>query len=122
MQMRKTMAFGAVALLSIAGACAGNDSTDSSESSAPAESPAVTVADFAFGPKEISVKTGGTVTWTNKDEFDHSIQIDSIELKGPNFGPPSGTKTFSHQFTKSGTYPYICGVHNSMTGTAVVTS
>ncbi|HVV38588.1 MAG TPA: cupredoxin domain-containing protein [Acidimicrobiales bacterium] len=97
------------------GACAGGG----------AETPnaaAVTVKSFAFQPKTIRVRVGGTVTWTNKDSFDHSVQIDSLHVAGPKFGPQSSQTTFSHRFTTAGTYPYICGVHNSMTGTVIVTS
>jgi plastocyanin len=31
-------------------------------------------------------------------------------------------KTFTHRFDTPGTYPYFCGVHNSMTGTVIVTN
>lgn len=82
----------------------------------------VAVKDFVFSPQAIRVKAGETVTWTNEDDFDHSVQIDSIDLNGPKFGPQTMPTTFSHQFTEAGTYAYLCGVHNSMTGTVVVTN
>jgi plastocyanin len=110
------------------GACAGDDgdaasrSTTTAKAAAAATADHVTVKDFTFGPKSITVPAGTTVTWTNEDSFDHSIQIDSLSLAGPKFGPPAGTTTFTHQFATPGTYPYLCGVHNSMTGTVVVTS
>ncbi len=83
---------------------------------------AVAVKDFVFAPTVIKVKAGETVTWTNEDEFDHSVQIDSLELEGIKFGPMTMPASFSHQFSKPGTYEYLCGVHNSMTGTVIVTS
>jgi len=107
-----------VVALCIAGACGGD--SEKSEAAAPA-SASVTVKDFAFAPKTIRVAAGGTVTWSNEDSFDHSIQIDTASVNGPKFGPQTMPTTFAHRFAKSGTYPYICGVHNSMTGTVIVT-
>ena len=116
-----------LALTFALGACAGSDSKDSkSDSTATTSNVAatmeVTVKDFVFSPDAIRVKSGATVTWTNKDDFDHSVQIDSLDFDGPKFGPVTQPATFSHQFSKPGTYKYICGVHNSMTGTVIVTS
>jgi plastocyanin len=82
----------------------------------------VAVKDFAFAPKQVRVATGGVVTWTNADEFDHSIVIADLDLDGPKFGPQTAPASYSHRFTASGTFPYICGVHNSMTGTVVATN
>ena len=112
-------AFAGVAALLLLGACAGRDAA----TSAPAASAAakVSVHDFAFGPKTIRVKTGGTVTWTNRDDFDHAVQIDSLDLAGPKFGPQTSPATYAHRFSKPGMYLYICGIHNSMTGTVIVT-
>ena len=113
------MLVGAAASL-LVGACAGN-SADSGDSAKEPTSTSVTVKDFAFGPKQIRVQVGQTVTWTNKDSFDHSVQIDSLNVAGPKFGPQTAPATFAHRFDKSGTYSYVCGVHNSMTGTVIVT-
>lgn len=113
--MRAT--FVGVAALLLLGACAGRDAATSAPTAAK-----VTVHDFAFEPKTIRVKSGGTVTWTNRDDFDHAVQVDALELSGPKFGPQSAPATYAHRFTKPGTYPYICGVHNSMTGTVIVTN
>jgi plastocyanin len=103
-----------VALL--VGACAGNDAAPLTPSAVT-----VTVHDFAFGPRTITVKAGGTITWTNRDSFDHSVQIDGLGISGPKFGPQTPPATYKHRFNKPGTYPYMCGVHNSMTGTVIVT-
>jgi plastocyanin len=120
LRLRRWVLVGSLALVPLVGACAGNDAKDNT--TIASSSTSVTVKDFAFKPKEISIKVGDTVTWTNEDEFDHSIQIDSIKFAGPKFGPPAGQKTFAHRFDEAGTYPYICGVHNSMTGTVVVSN
>lgn len=102
------------------GACAGGSGNSSETTKAP-NAAAVTVKDFAFGPKETHIRAGGTVTWTNKDGFDHSIQADSAGFDGPHFGPQTAPASYSHRFSTPGTYSYICGIHNSMTGTVIVT-
>jgi plastocyanin len=104
-------------MLFVLGACAG----DSAPEAAPQDA-TVTVKDFVFGPKEIRVAKGGSVTWTNKDEFDHSVVIGDLDIDGPKFGPQTQPASYTQQFSKPGTYPYMCGVHNSMTGTVVVTT
>jgi plastocyanin len=83
---------------------------------------AVTVKDFAFGPRSISVKAGTTVTWTNQDGFDHSIVDKTSAAEGPHFGPIAGKTTYSRSYDAAGEFPYYCGIHNSMTGTVIVTS
>lgn len=116
----------AVLLLSL-GACAGGDG-ESKDKAAPSTSDnaaattEVAVKDFVFAPEAIRVKAGDTVTWTNEDAFDHSVRIDKLDLDGANFGPMTQPVSFTHQFTEAGTYEYVCGVHNSMTGTVIVTS
>lgn len=122
----KRLAVLGLALTFALGACAGDDGMKEkaapSQSDEGAETTSVKVKDFVFAPDAIKVKVGDTVTWTNEDDFDHSVQIDSLDLDGAKFGPMTQPATFTHQFSEAGTYEYICGVHNSMTGTVVVSS
>ncbi len=113
-----------LALTVALGACAGSDnkSDAAKKKTTGTETTTVAVKDFVFSPGAITVKSGATVTWTNEDSFDHSVQIDSLNLDGPKFGPVTMPVAYSYQFTKAGTYKYLCGVHNSMTGTVIVTS
>jgi plastocyanin len=74
---------------------------------------AVTITNFQFDPKELHVKVGTTVTWTNK-EGAHTVASDD----GKTFESPtlSAGQTFSHQFKKAGRYPYYCTFHGSKGG------
>jgi plastocyanin len=77
----------------------------------------VVIKDFSFAPETVTIKAGSAVTWTNNDSVDHSIKsangtFDSQDL-------PQG-QGFTATFATPGTYAYICGIHNSMTGTVVV--
>ena len=81
---------------------------------------AVTIQNFSFNPGNDAVKVGTKVTWTNQDSFNHTVKT----LKGPakpDSSPIQPGKSFSFVFTKPGTYQYICGIHNNMHGTVVVT-
>ena len=78
---------------------------------------AVAIKDFAFAPDPIVIKAGGSVTWTNGDKFAHAIQSANGKFKSPKL---ENAKSFTATFTTPGSYPYICGIHNSRTGTVTV--
>jgi plastocyanin len=78
----------------------------------------VRIVNFTFTPNLVTVKVGGTVTWTQVDSVGHSVESTTGAWKTSNVLQPG--QTFSHTFTKAGTYPYICGVHNYMMGTVKV--
>ena len=66
----------------------------------------IEIKDFAFSPQTITVKSGETITWINRDEEPHTIV--SVE------------KQFTITAGAPGTYTYFCSVHPKMTGTIVV--
>jgi plastocyanin len=44
----------------------------------------VSIDNFSFGPQTVTVKTGTTVTWTNKDDIPHGIaSANNAFKKGP---------------------------------------
>jgi len=73
---------------------------------------AVTISNFKFEPKALTVAVGSTVTWTNKGGT-HTVTADDDSFNSPNL--KSGD-TFTHQFTKAGKYPYHCAYHGSKGG------
>jgi len=75
---------------------------------------------YRFAPAVITVPAGTTVTWTNNDQFTHSVQLPEDEAPTTVVKPGETTQ---HTFKAPGTYPYICSFHpNDMTGTVVVTA
>ncbi|QXC59379.1 cupredoxin family copper-binding protein [Aquihabitans sp. G128] len=81
----------------------------------------VDIADFAFGPKEISIKVGDTITWTNEDSAMH----DAKSTDGPTeFDTKDLGKGDSDSvtFDKAGTYEYECHFHTYMKGRVMVGS
>lgn len=81
---------------------------------------AVEMMGYAFSPASLSIAVGDTVTWTNHDTAPHNVVI----TDGPEkFTSPNITtgSTFSHTFTKAGTYSYYCAIHPDMKATLTVT-
>ena len=71
---------------------------------------------YKFAPAAISVTAGDTVTWTNNDNFSHSVRIEGGE---PLVMKPGESVT--HTFDAPGTFKYDCWFHpQNMKGTVVV--
>lgn len=83
----------------------------------PVAADAVTIRNFAFGPRSVTVKRGATVHWTNRDSEAHTVTSDAGAFNSPVLQPGAG---FSFTFTKPGTYSYHCSIHPFMKGTVVV--
>jgi plastocyanin len=74
---------------------------------------------IAFSPKDVTVKVGQKVTWTNDDQVDHNVTSQSGEtIKSQNFGNGG---TFSFTPTQAGKITYVCTIHPGMTATLTVT-
>jgi plastocyanin len=78
---------------------------------------AATIVDFAFQPEPITVAVGQEVTWTNDDPFAHTVKAVDGSFDS---GRLDEGVAFSTTFATPGSYAYLCGIHNSMTGTVVV--
>ena len=134
MDMRRILlALCAIGALAAAGCGSSDKSSTSSGSSTPAASSstaaasssssgggvAIKMQNIAFDPKDVTVKVGQKVTWTNDDSVDHNVTSQSGEsIKSDNFGKGA---TFSFTPTKAGTIKYVCTIHPGMTATLTVT-
>jgi plastocyanin len=117
----------ASAALAFAG-CSGSGSAGSpAAGSAAGNGPGVatTTVDlppsYRFAPSAISVKAGSAVTWTNHDNFTHSVQfLDGGLPTEPQVMQPGQSTNFT--FATAGTYHYQCHLHpQNMKGTVTVT-
>jgi len=77
----------------------------------------VRIDNFSFGPAELTVPVGTTVTWTNRDDIPHTVVNTDKVFKSKVLDTD---ETFSFTFDKAGTYPYFCSIHPKMTGKVVV--
>jgi len=79
----------------------------------------VDIINFEFKPQKVVVKTGTKVTWTNEDTTIHDVK-DTSPLATPISKEMSKGDTFSITYAQPGSYSYICGIHNYMTGSVEV--
>ena len=87
-----------------------------------AETKTVSMKDFKFDPKTITVNVGDTITWTNNDTAEHTAQADDGSFDSKDVG---AGKSSSITFAKAGTFAYYCKYHGGpngagMSGTVVV--
>jgi plastocyanin len=78
--------------------------------------------DFEFGPLEIKVKVGTTITWTNDGAKPHSATAVDKSFDTAIFQPGEAK---SATFDAPGTFKYFCQLHgtpdgNGMVGTVIV--
>ena len=79
----------------------------------------ISMVNFSFSPKEVAIKKGTTVTWTNQDSAVHTVTSDMPLFDS---GDLAQGKSFSYTFSTAGTFAYHCIPHQAkMTGTIVVT-
>ena len=77
----------------------------------------VKIDNFSFGPAELTVPVGTTVTWTNRDDIPHTVASTDKVFKSKVLDTD---EKFSYTFTQPGTFPYFCSIHPKMTGKVVV--
>jgi plastocyanin len=93
---------------------AGCGSSNSSEPVAATE--VEMVKSYSFDPKVIEIESGDTVTWTNEDNFTHTVQVEGQEDHKVEQG-----ESVEIAFDEPGTYDYVCTLHRQdMDGTVIV--
>ncbi len=74
------------------------------------------VKSYRFDPKTIEIDAGDTVTWTNEDNFTHTVQVEGQEDHEVGRG-----ESVEITFGEPGTYHYVCTLHRQdMDGTVIV--
>jgi len=84
-----------------------------------AETKTVSIKDFAFDPKTISINIGDTITWTNDGPSPHTVTADNGNFDAGNLDKGA---TFSHTFDTAGTFAYYCKYHGSKGGVSMAAS
>ena len=83
---------------------------------------AITIANFTFAPKSVTVKAGTSIQVTNSDSAAHTFTSGVTDHPGGAFdlhldGGASGTVNLP----RAGTVTYFCSIHPGMKGTIKVT-
>jgi plastocyanin len=80
--------------------------------------PVVEIQLFQFKPGAVEVKAGTAITWTNRDDIEHTVTSGDPEHRSGRFdqrlcGRGSATTI---KLSEPGVYPYFCDRHPSMRG------
>jgi plastocyanin len=112
-----------LALGLVAAGCGGDDDDGGGGGGAGGEQPAgggggggtqVSMKDIQFSPKDVTVKAGETITFTNDEPVAHDVHKTSGPGKDFASGPTGGMQegdTFELTLDKPGKYEYVCDVH-----------
>ncbi len=77
----------------------------------------ISINNGKFRPKNVTVKVGTSLTWTNNDSTPQSVTSDAPGLFDS--GPLAPGATFSHTFSTAGVFPYhstgVAGSYGSVT-------
>jgi len=77
----------------------------------------ITIDNFTFSPKELTIPVGTTVQWVNHDDIPHTI----VEKKTSFRSKALDTNdSYSYTFTSAGAFDYFCGLHPHMVGKIIV--
>lgn len=68
----------------------------------------VTVGDDFFSPQKLQIRPGDSVVWGSAGSRPHTVSSDEGAFDSGTLSPGA---TFSHTFTKEGTYFYYCRFH-----------
>lgn len=112
-------------------ACGGDDDSSGGSAQQPADSGGssgtveVSMKNIQFDPKEVTVRAGETITFTNNEAIPHDVHKTSGP--GDDFGSEGGSggmqqgDTFELTLDEPGKYAYVCNVHApGMAGTITV--
>lgn len=78
----------------------------------------VDISNFAFSPQTLSIQIGDKVVWTNTANDFHRVVWDNGTFSSSE--DLDIFQTYEVLLTTSGTFPYHCGIHSSMTGSITV--
>jgi plastocyanin len=124
-----------IALGLVAAGCGGDDNSSSgggggdggasnSGESSGGGGAKVGMANVQFDPKDITVKAGETITFTNDESIPHDVHKTSGPGKDFSSGDTGGMQqgdTFELTLNEPGKYGYVCNVHApGMAGTITV--
>jgi plastocyanin len=74
----------------------------------------VTIDGTRFSPEELTVNSGDTIVWVNKDLIPHTA---TSKVGGFDSQTIATGKSWKYAAKKKGNFPYICTFHPTMKGT-----
>jgi plastocyanin len=117
-----TAAFGVLAVSTWAPAGQSGSGTAASQMAQPAvvaaqTGPRIEITKHKFSLPTLTVPSGTTVTWLNRDEDVHTVVSTTQAFRS---GGLETDEAYSYKFAKPGVYQYFCTLHPLMTGRVIV--
>ena len=107
-----------ISLVSILSCSSGNEEGNGMITSNDFVIHKVDISNFAFSPQTLSIQIGDKVVWTNTANDFHRVVWDNGTFSSSE--NLDIFQTYEVLLTTSGTFPYHCGIHSSMTGSITV--
>jgi plastocyanin/head-tail adaptor len=80
---------------------------------AQADSVFVSAGTSRFAPSQLDVLVGDNVIWRNNSLKTHNVQAETAGYNSGRFAPRTAV---NHVFGTPGSFPYVCTIHDGMTG------
>jgi plastocyanin len=77
----------------------------------------VTIDNFTFSPKELTVAVGTTVKFVNHDDIPHTVVEKKLSFRSKALDTDDA---YSYTFATAGAFDYFCGLHPHMVGKIIV--
>jgi plastocyanin len=77
----------------------------------------ITIDNFTFTPKELTIAVGTTVKWVNHDDIPHTVVEKKTSFRSKALDTDD---SYSFTFASAGEFDYFCGLHPHMVGKVIV--
>ena len=77
----------------------------------------VTIDNFTFGPKELTIAVGTTVKFVNHDDIPHTVVEKKLSFRSKALDTDD---SYSYTFATAGSFDYFCSLHPHMVGKIIV--
>jgi plastocyanin len=77
----------------------------------------VTIDNFTFSPKELTVPVGTTIRFVNHDDIPHTVFEKKLSFRSKALDTDDA---YSYTFASAGSFDYFCSLHPHMVGKIIV--
>jgi plastocyanin len=77
----------------------------------------ITIDNFTFSPKDLTIAVGTTVKWVNHDDIPHTVVEKKTTFRSKALDTDD---SYSFTFASAGEFDYFCGLHPHMVGKVIV--
>ena len=116
-RQKSGLALLALSVAALAGCGGGTSGTASAPAAASHSDSSITISDFKFAPRTLTVRHGGPIRITNRGGMAHTLTADKGRSFDSGTVAPGGSATI--RVANTGRFPYHCTIHPFMKGQVV---